>query len=264
MPDSIPLALLARGSRSRRRMVPIDYSGVLERELRDIINILVKFWVEATHSRLEPMYSPPALLIQDADQGQLLRMIESLGLEADGIIVYQTQLLGRWVTRVGAWHGNRTIKAVKSATGVDITPYMLMSDIAEQLQNAVERNVALARKLSRDTQSRLASVIMQSFLLRRNKRDTLREIAKALGTTQVAARRIAEDQHRKLVAALTQMRQMQLGIRKYRWVTRGDDRVRQHHRERNGRVFSWSSPPFDGHPGHPVNCRCVPEAVLEF
>lgn len=262
MARPIPLAMLMQ-RKTARRMPPIDYTGVLERELYAIVKLIYEFWEKNAVDRIGPLYSPPAPLVTDADQGQILRMIESLGLEADGVLVYQTQLLGRWVTRVGEWHGQRTIRSVRSATGVDITPYMVLSDIAEQLQQAVERNVALARKLSRDTQARLAEVIMRSFILRRNKKETLREIAKALGTTQVAARRIAEDQHRKLVAVLTQLRQLQLGITRYRWVTRGDTKVRKHHRERNNRVFNWSDPPFDGHPGHPVNCRCVAEAVLD-
>ena len=63
----------------------------------------------------------------------------------------------------------------------------------------------------------------------------------------------SEQSHRLHVAA---------GIRAYKWVTQGDDRVRDEHEQREGQIFEWSAPPFDGHPGEPPNCRCSAEPVV--
>ncbi len=45
----------------------------------------------------------------------------------------------------------------------------------------------------------------------------------------------------------------------YKWRTQKDNRVRKEHMEREGKVFNWDTPPFDGHPGEPYNCRCWAE-----
>lgn len=48
---------------------------------------------------------------------------------------------------------------------------------------------------------------------------------------------------------------------KYIWRTRGDGKVRSTHADRNGKVFSWDSPPEGGHPGEAPNCRCTAQQV---
>jgi SPP1 gp7 family putative phage head morphogenesis protein len=47
----------------------------------------------------------------------------------------------------------------------------------------------------------------------------------------------------------------------YRWVTRGDARVRPEHRAREGLIYSWEFAPPDGHAGKPFGCRCKAELV---
>lgn len=54
-----------------------------------------------------------------------------------------------------------------------------------------------------------------------------------------------------------------LQLETYIWRSQGDDRVRAAHRENNGQVFAWSSPPPGGHPGQDWNCRCVAEPVID-
>ena len=42
----------------------------------------------------------------------------------------------------------------------------------------------------------------------------------------------------------------------YIWRTKGDNKVRDRHKEREGKVFNWHMPPTGGHPGEDYNCRC--------
>jgi hypothetical protein len=48
---------------------------------------------------------------------------------------------------------------------------------------------------------------------------------------------------------------------KYIWRTRGDDKVRQTHAARNGRIFDFNNPPAGGNPGDEHGCRCWAEPV---
>ena len=45
----------------------------------------------------------------------------------------------------------------------------------------------------------------------------------------------------------------------YIWRTKGDDKVRSHHKEREGKIFNKHIPPEGGHPGEDYNCRCWAE-----
>lgn len=50
----------------------------------------------------------------------------------------------------------------------------------------------------------------------------------------------------------------------YIWRTRHDRRVRPEHAAREGHVFSWDNPPWDGHPGTQNGCRCSAEALVDL
>ena len=45
----------------------------------------------------------------------------------------------------------------------------------------------------------------------------------------------------------------------YIWRTKGDNKVRDRHRQRDGVIFNWHIPPEGGHPGEDHNCRCRAE-----
>lgn len=75
---------------------------------------------------------------------------------------------------------------------------------------------------------------------------------------------IGRDQVGKLNGRLTQYYQEQAGIEEYKWVTAGDERVRPAHRRLNGEVFKWKEPPPEGHPGQPIQCRCIADPVIDL
>lgn len=88
--------------------------------------------------------------------------------------------------------------------------------------------------------------------------------------TASQAARIARDQIGKYNGDLNRVRQVDLGIDRFRWRTMGDERVRTDkeagaglgHVERNGKVYSWASPPEGETPGEPIQCRCYADPVL--
>ena len=75
---------------------------------------------------------------------------------------------------------------------------------------------------------------------------------------------IGSDQVGKLNGRLMQYWQQSAGIEEYRWQTMMDNRVRPSHRERQGLIFRWDSPPPDGHPSMAIRCRCVADPVVDL
>lgn len=107
---------------------------------------------------------------------------------------------------------------------------------------------------------------------------SLTEYIKALsGATEMQANRIARDQTSKINMAINQARQQEVGIEEYIWRTARDRRVvgrpggayptgnqvHGNHYKREGQIFRWDKPPFDGHPGYAINCRCIAEPIID-
>lgn len=261
----IPLAELAReaGRKRSTTLRPTVPTQSLASDLFSIYADSIAIWRQLA-SRLATEYEQPGPVTTDADGAQIQWLIDQAATRADQTLIYQTERLGRWVTRVGDWHGNRTISSVKSALGIDIKPYMRLSDIRPQLEDAIRENVSLLRSINADMRAKVEAIIFDGLANRRNKKYVTDELAKAMGITKRRARRIANDQTHKLSINLTSLRNQQLGIETYIWQTREDDRVRPVHRRRNGHVFRWDAPPWDGHPGHAINCRCIGRPVVEI
>lgn len=60
------------------------------------------------------------------------------------------------------------------------------------------------------------------------------------------------------------------GVTRYKWVTRGDSKVRPLHQELNGKICFYNDPPIidertgqRGNPGEVYNCRCFDRPVVE-
>jgi SPP1 gp7 family putative phage head morphogenesis protein len=136
------------------------------------------------------------------------------------------------------------------------------------LRRSVRANAALIKSVRDDAIPALARDVEKAFrsgvrheVLRKQWRD--RGLPLKFGTIEGRSKVIARDQISKLNGQLTRSRQANIGITSYTWRTSGDERVRDAHDSLDGRVFQWDKPPSEGHPGEPVQCRCVAEAVVD-
>lgn len=86
------------------------------------------------------------------------------------------------------------------------------------------------------------------------------KLAKAISQVEgVQCRRadkIAHNEVGNLDGRLCQERQLANGVTKYQWRTVLDERVRPWHADREGKIYSWNNPPWDGHPRQAPFCRC--------
>jgi SPP1 gp7 family putative phage head morphogenesis protein len=260
----IPLAQMARdrGVRKNKRLRMIVPTGVLENDLLAIYVDSIKVWTDLA-KRIAEAYETPAPVATDADGTQLQWLVDQAARQADNTILYQTDKLGKWVTKVGNWHGDKTIAAVKSALGVDIAPFIRLSDVRELLDDSVRMNVALIRDVNAKTRTAVEQIIYDGLANRRSKKYVTDALADAMGITKKRARLIAGDQMHKLNIALTAYRNQQLGINSYIWHHTPQQHPRYEHIKRDGKRFSWSMPPADGPPGYAVNCKCKAEPIVE-
>lgn len=166
-------------------------------------------------------------------------------------------------------------EAVRSAIGIDLGAVIQAEGIGNTIDAAVLRNVGLVRGLSQDVAKRLSAKLLDALTRGLNNREIEKIITTEFGMARRRAKLIARDQAASFNGDLNRVRQTAMGVTEYVWSTSLDERVRGNpdgkypnarpsHWDREGKTFKWSSPPSDGHPGQPINCRCTARAVIEF
>lgn len=94
-------------------------------------------------------------------------------------------------------------------------------------------------------------------------------LEKQLGIGKRRAELIARDQTLKAYGRLQRARQERAGIKRYRWVTSRDERVRHRHRDLDNTIQRWDQPPIvhpsgrRAHPGGDYQCRCSAAPVVD-
>ena len=142
-------------------------------------------------------------------------------------------------------------------TGIDFSGLMRDEALQEAIDEAVAANVALINSIPQQYLDRVEQAVMASLQAGTLNATLADDLLKIEGVTQNRARLIARDQLGKINSRLSQIRQQSLGITHYTWSTSLDERVRNKHRQWEGDLIAWDSPPPDGHPGQPIQCRCT-------
>lgn len=150
----------------------------------------------------------------------------------------------------------------KRALGVDF----IADDprLQQRLASFSRENADLIKNMARSHVERVRSTVTNALQGGQRHEDIARTLRFQQGIPRRRARLIARDQISKLNGQLTRARQTANGITKFRWVTVGDERVRDEHDEIDDQVFTWASGhPSEGFPGQPINCRCTAEPVFD-
>lgn len=168
---------------------------------------------------------------------------------------------------VGSQNQKNQRQAFRTVLGVD--PVASEPFLGPLVDDFVQRNARLIRRVSADFLAKVEAQVGDGVRAGRRVESIQRDLERNfLGSgTEVRkakkrAKLIARDQVSKYQGDLSRIRQTRLGVTRYIWRTSRDARVRPEHAAREGKIFSWSRPPDDGHPGQPINCRCHAEPVL--
>lgn len=189
-------------------------------------------------------------------------LIESLvGSARDGVsLEISTALISsRWARNVQIAAGNRWEETLNRAFGVDVQALIATQPQQPQrdaVQAAINANVRKIKSIPAQYLDRVEEIITsyrQGGLTQAAAAKAIREV---YPVSVRRARLIARDQTSKLAEAINRINQTQAGVTGYKWRGRLDDREREAHRRREGKIYTWDKPPPDGHPGQPVNCRC--------
>ena len=130
------------------------------------------------------------------------------------------------------------------------------------LEASIIRNVGLITTIPESVKLGLARKIFQiasrGFLSQNRVKKLLMD---DYGLDESKADIIALDQSRKYDNVVQEARQVSEGIEEFIWQTMGDEKVRESHKQREGRVYRWDSD--DIKPGQEWNCRCSALASIK-
>ena len=100
--------------------------------------------------------------------------------------------------------------------------------------------------------------------------DLVKLIQQNYGVSQRKAKFLARQETSLLMSKFRETRYRDIGANRYRWSSSHDERVRHDHRDLNGKIFTWDSPPVTNkrtgarnNPGEDWGCRCVAIALIE-
>ncbi len=170
-------------------------------------------------------------------------------------------------------------RIIRQTLGVDLLDEYYSKEMYEYIiKRWISENVSKIKSIPNQTLDSMKQIMLDGFMDGKSIRDIQKRIQNEYDVTKGKAAMLARDQIATLNAQLTQMQMKDAGCKKYRWSSSRDSRVRDCHRELDGKVFSWDDPPemwyntkergrvMTGrkcHPGEDFCCRCVAIPIFE-
>lgn len=168
--------------------------------------------------------------------------------------------VGAFARQVSGFNADQLHAILRAAYGVDI--FQTEPWLADVLRQFEAENIRLIRSIPQQALDRLQGKVIQAVRAGTSTARLKVMIREEYGVTARRAELIARDQVGKLNGQLTRARQQGIGVTSYKWRGSLDERERDEHVAREGKVIPWDEPPADGHPGEPIQCRCWAEPVL--
>lgn len=163
----------------------------------------------------------------------------------------------------GTFVTDASTRAMRRTVGIDL--YGGNDQLIDYLKAAADQNAALITSIPAQYLEQVSNIVIGN--MRQGMRPSYIEqaLVKQFGITQRRARLISRDQFSKIQGEITRIRQVNSGIKFFKWTTAHDERVRPSHVAVGNRdvgygkgVFKWDDlPVVDGvptFPGQPINC----------
>jgi len=154
------------------------------------------------------------------------------------------------------------IGQVARELGLSVQPLKGAAKLQAARDRFMAENTALIKNIPEDMRERIEQKVRKGVESGKRWETIAKDLQGEQGIGERRARLIARDQVNKYNGALTEARMTKLGITHYRWQGAMDQRERPTHVALQGLVFAWDKPPPEGHPGHPIQCRCVAIPVV--
>lgn len=271
----IILPQAAQNARKKdRSMKPVRVPRSVRKNYLDLIDQQVKI-LKAQTANLSD------LLASGADRQTVATNLAAMAADTQARLdALAPQTARSFVTAADVANKTTMQNNIASALSVDFATVIDGPDIRPILDQALVDNANLIKSIGQEHFANVSKAVLDNYRgVPQVGGVSLTERLQKIGSiSKNKAKFIARDQTAKLTGDLNQARQADNGIDEYYWKNSQDRRVvgnpsglypkgnRVHgdHWNREDKVFSWSEPPHDGHPGHAPNCRCYAKPKLNL
>lgn len=255
-----------------RKARPVRASKADELWYKANLRALVGRLRESTNERLLPVLArykdryAPAIATDAIYEDEINATLNGLASAFGGLDDFAARLAAEAVRKNLTSVDERLSKSLKSAVGIDVKNVMRPSEALQIKMAAANKvNVELIKSIPQQYFDRISAAVKSNIEAGVRYESLIAQIQEIGGVTESRANLIARDQTSKMNSAFNEARQTDMGIESYEWIGSDDERERDSHRENNGKIFRWDSPPPEtGHPGEDINCRCSASAIFEF
>ncbi|MCD8397550.1 MAG: minor capsid protein [Lachnospiraceae bacterium] len=276
-----------RSSDTKDSAVVPRYPGSAEREYERVSRSYMKLLNDSLKKHLPAIMSAVKHERTDSRYDSRLSFERKLRLEMEEIAKELEQSVGKfglddYIEKIAKLMSKQTTRewkrTVKKTLGVDIFEDYYKGEAYEQaLKQWVSENVLKIKTIPQDTLGSLEKIILDGYQNGTSLRQMQRDIQNEYNISKRNAELLARDQVATLNASITKMQQTDAGVKKYKWSTSKDSRVRDCHRELHGKIISWDDPPemwymtkkgkvYTGrhcNPGEDYACRCVAIPIFD-
>jgi len=175
-------------------------------------------------------------------------------------------------SQIGDWNTKQFKQSIKTVVGVD--PISKNQGYQTLIQSWSKENSRLITSIQANLLDDVAGVTQRGMSAGKSIKTVTEEIKSRYGVTKSRARTIARTETAKLNSNLTKVRNEELGIKTYYFITSNDERVRDSHKALNGLLCKWnddsvysddegktwrrrSGKMAIAKPGDQINCRCT-------
>ena len=149
---------------------------------------------------------------------------------------------------------------------VGVKPFVAEPWLVPTMKSFTKNNVSLISSVHESYFKDVENVIYQGLEQGLSTKDIQASIVERTGVSKSRARLIARDQTGKLNSNLSMKRATGLGVKKFRWVTSADERVRSSHAVLNNKIFTYKDGAIvngkQTWPGQDIQCRCTAVPIL--
>lgn len=140
------------------------------------------------------------------------------------------------------------------------------------IKDAISENVDLIQSIPNQYLGRVKTAVLDGLAGGKSTKTLGKEISDIGGVTRRRGQFIARDQLGSVYGKLSKKRNDNLGLKRFRWLTSHDSRVRDSHEKLDGHIYEWDKgaegPEVEPEvwglvPGEDFNCRCTTSVVEE-
>lgn len=254
---------------------PLHANAGIEAEYRKRLTNLIeemhcsiRYWLHITYRNNDPEIKTAIMAMDALPATELRKSIRKLTRQWTKRFNEVSPKLAKYFATTVARRSDSTLQRILRQGGISVK-FKLTQPHRDVMRATVNANVVLIKSIPQQYLHQVEGMVMRSVQEGRNLHDLSKDLHKQLGVTKRRAALIARDQNNKATAALSRVRQVELGIKQAIWMHSGAGKhPRPTHVRNNGKKFDidkgWLDPAIKKRiwPGTEISCRCVSRPVI--